>query len=498
MKRTPKQITTDPRAFARYFLKILDKEKQLVPLIWNAAQLDFQAHRTGRDLILKARQLGFSTLVQGELFRRTITSTRTTITLAHDSESTQKLRRMADRFYRHCAFNDIRPARHYANARLSTYPEFDSTAIIATAGSLQVGRGDTYTDMHGSEVAFWPDAEAIVTGAMQGGSPDVILESTPNGAQGYFYERCMEALNGQGVWTLHFYPWWWDADYRLPLEDGERLEYTEEETRLAEQHQLDAAQIKWRRRKQDELRAKFLQEYPEDPYTCFLMSGGSYFGDISQVWTAPLNPAYDPTHRYKAGLDFGQTIDSTAMPILDKTGKAQVALLHINGLEWKEIRRRIVETSDRWSHSTCTDGHVTPGINLACPEPECGKPCAFTRPQITAEKNSIGEVNIELLRDAGLDIIPFETTNSSKAQIMADLHEDLHAGLRLQDIPVQRHELSIFVSTQVSTGVWRLAAEGEGHDDTVIGLALANYENASGWLEFYRRQSDAAKKVSEK
>jgi hypothetical protein len=300
MKRTPKQITTDPRAFARYFLKILDKEKQLVPLIWNAAQLDFQAHRTGRDLILKARQLGFSTLVQGELFRRTITSTRTTITLAHDSESTQKLRRMADRFYRHCAFNDIRPARHYANARLSTYPEFDSTAIIATAGSLQVGRGDTYTDMHGSEVAFWPDAEAIVTGAMQGGSPDVILESTPNGAQGYFYERCMEALNGQGVWTLHFYPWWWDADYRLPLEDGERLEYTEEETRLAEQHQLDAAQIKWRRRKQDELRAKFLQEYPEDPYTCFLMSGGSYFGDISQVWTAPLNPAYDPTHRYKA------------------------------------------------------------------------------------------------------------------------------------------------------------------------------------------------------
>ena len=158
----PNQVVNDPESFAHHFLKIRNKEKHLVPLVWNRAQADFHSKRTGRDLILKARQLGFSTYVQGELFRREVTSTRTTITLAHDAETTQKLRRMADRFWSHCKFNAIQPARKYANATLATYPEFDSTAVIATAGNVEVGRGDTYTDLHGSEVAFWPDRKSVV------------------------------------------------------------------------------------------------------------------------------------------------------------------------------------------------------------------------------------------------------------------------------------------------------------------------------------------------
>jgi hypothetical protein len=216
------------------------------------------------------------------------------------------------------------------------------------------------------------------------------------------------------------------------------------------------------------------------------------------VWGAPLEAEYDFTHRYKAGLDFGQTTDSTAMPVLDKTTKQQVALLHTNGLEWKEIRRQIADCANLWSHTVCGCGAQLRGIHNPCPA--CGKAKGdqdgptHHRLQVTAEKNSIGQVNIELLQsDHELDILPFETTNATKAEIMAALHEELHAGLQLQDIPVQRHELSIFVSTQTSTGTWKLAAEGDGHDDTVIGLALANYESASGWLEFYRARSEAAK-----
>jgi hypothetical protein len=44
--------------------------------------------------------------------------------------------------------------------------------------------------------------------------------------------------------------------------------------------------------------------------------------------------------------------------------------------------------------------------------------------------------------------------------------------LRLLDWDVQRAEHYNFVSTQLPSGVWRLAAAGEGHDDTVIGNAL--------------------------
>lgn len=436
------KIANNPQRFSKIFLKILDKDKKLVPFKWNTAQVHYHEHKTSHDLILKARQLGFSTLIQGEMFRKTVTSTQTTITLAHDAETTQKLRRMADRFYENCKFNDLQPARKYANATLATYPEFDSTATIATAGNVETGRGDTYTMMHGSEVAFWKDAEKIVAGAMQGGSPDVILESTPNGAQGFFYDKCMEALAGNSIWTLHFYSWWWDDNYRIV--DDSTITCTEAEAVLIAKHGLDVSQIKWRREKIRELGRLFIQEYPEDPITCFLTSGNSYFGDLSGVFTAPPNAEYITGHEYHAGLDFGQTKDYTAMPVFDKTTKCQVDLLHVNNMEWSEIRNRIKHMSDKW--------HLT---------------------NILAEKNSIGTVNIEALLSLGLPVTPFETTNESKAGIMSNMNEAVHfGGWKLLDIPLQKHEMNTFVATQLPSGAWRLAADGEGHDDIVIGDAL--------------------------
>ena len=50
----------------------------------------------------------------------------------------------------------------------------------------------------------------------------------------------------------------------------------------------------------------------------------------------------------------------------------------------------------------------------------------------------------------------------------------LPGGYKLLDDSSGRHEMNTFVATQTSTGLWRLAAEGEGHDDTVIARALAN------------------------
>ena len=454
---TPKQIVSSPESFAQYFLKILNKDKSLTPFRWNKAQRDFHSKRTGRDLILKARQLRFSTYVQGELFRRAVTKTTTSITLAHDGDTTAKLRMMADRFYDNCKFGDIQPERKYANASLTTYPEFESSCTIATAGNVTVGRGDTYTDLHGSEVAFWPDAESIIAGAMQGGQPDVILESTPNGAQGFFYELCMEALSGNGVWKLHFYPWWWDDSYRIYINENEHLLFTDEELEIIRRYNLSPAQIKWRRNKQSELKQLFKQEYPEDPITCFLTSGNSYFGDLTNVFTAPLEQTYNADHEYYAGLDFGQSSDYTAMPILDSTSSRQVDLLHINKLSWGEQRRRIKSIYDKW--------HVK---------------------SMGAERNSIGSVNIEELQNMGMNIIPFDTTNESKADICSGLYEAIHThGWKLQDYPVQRHEMQTFVSKQLPSGIWRLAADGEGHDDTVMGLAIAKWTVLASKMQLF-------------
>lgn len=352
---------------------------------------------------------------------------------------------MADRFYENCKFGDIQPQRKYASASLTTYPEFDTTVSVATAGNVEAGRGGTYSIFHGSEVAFWKDAERIIAGAMQGGNPDVVLESTPNGSQGYFYDKCMEALSGDSIWKLHFYSWWWDENYRL---DGEPITLTDEEKELCNKHNLDQAQIRWRRNKQRELGRLFIQEYPEDPVSCFLTSGNSYFGDLSNVFTAPPNSEYIEGHEYCAGLDFGQMNDFTAMPVFDKTLKRQVDLLHIKGLEWHEIRNRIKQMYDKW--------HL---------------------PSVLAEKNSIGSVNIEELHRIGVNAIPFDTTNESKSTIMSNMNEAIHnGGWKLLDIPAQKHEMNTFVATQLPSGMWRLSASGDGHDDIVIGDALGIWQ----------------------
>lgn len=442
---SPSQIGKDSELFAASFLKIINKDDILVPFKWNKVQRDFHRKKTGRDLVLKSRQLGLSTYEQGDIFRDLVTKTTRALTLSHDDTTTQILRQTADRFYEHCYFNNYQPARRYANATMTTYLDYDSSHVIGTAGNTEIGRGGSYSRIHGSEVAKWKDASKILAGAMQGGRPSIVLESTPNGAQGTFYELCMEALHGDSIWTVHFYPWWWDEQYRVPLGTGEPFTPTDEEMALSKKHGLCNEQLQWRRGKIRELGRLFIQEYPEDSISCFLTSGNSYFGDLSGVFTAPPNAQYIEGHEYIAGLDFGQTNDFTAMPIIDKTTMQQVDLLHIRKLEWAEQRKRISEMYKKW---------------------HCKK--------MAAESNSIGSVNIEALRRDGLNIQAFTTTNNSKADIMSKLYEAIHTdGLKMQNHPEQRHEFNTFVSTQTATGAWKLAADGDGHDDIVMSMAIA-------------------------
>lgn len=447
----------DSVAFAAEFLYILDKQKRRVKLQYNETQRDLLRSLTGRDIVLKARQLGMSTAIQAELFRQVVTSAATTATLSHEDETTQKFRRMVDRFYDNMPLW-FRPTRKYNNARVTTYPDFDSEAMIATAGNKNTGRGGTYSHIHGSEVAFWTDADVVLAGVMQAGNPHVILESTPNGAQGYFYNLCMEAMDGNSDWTLHFYPWWVDVTYAIPLEPDELLVYADDELELMRQHDLSAEQIKWRRSKQKELKHLFAQEYPEDPYTCFLLSGTGYFGDLTHAYTAPMDASPQIGRVYYAGLDFGQTTDYTVCSVLDSHFNTQVDLLRINRASWGEMRRQVRLLCQRWGVRT-----------------------------LVAEKNSMGATNIEELRrefdqhGCSTLIVPFETTNLSKSGIMADLHEALHHhGLLLLPISEQKREMLAFQAKQTISGQWQLSAPTNEHDDIVIANALALYAAHKG------------------
>jgi hypothetical protein len=447
-------IFDDSIEFASNFLWIYDKEQRKIPLVYNKVQKHYLNHRTKRDLVLKARQFGISTAIEAEFYRIAVTQRASIAILAHDDDTTQKLRRMSNRFHENMP-ESFRPNRKYANDRLTTYTDFDSEIMIATAGNTASGRGGTYSHVHGSEVAFWKDAKSLIAGIMQGGKPYIVLESTPNGAQGYFYELCMDALDKKNDWNLLFYEWWFDGQYKEKLNRGEAEEIrdnlTNEEKYLVKDKGLSLQQIKWRRLKIRELKHLFLQEYPEHPKTCFLLSGTGYFGDLTDCFSSDNYTDYNPDFKYYAGLDFGQVNDYTVLSVVCRNTKQQVALIRLNKLGWGEMRRQIVEVCKKYN------------VRM-----------------IWAEKNSMGSTNIEELRkeftiqNQRTKVKEFITSNNSKHEIMTELHEALHEdGLKLLAHEDQMREFQAFVSKQTPTGIWQLAASGNEHDDCVIATALS-------------------------
>ncbi|RYX80921.1 hypothetical protein EON83_26285, partial [bacterium] len=104
-----------PRLYTLSDLLIRTKDKRLIPLVPNEVQAQYldqicptwrdggQIQLQGaRELILKSRQFGFSTLILALLFLDTINTPHTqTVVVAHDMDSTIRLFQMVQRFYKH-------------------------------------------------------------------------------------------------------------------------------------------------------------------------------------------------------------------------------------------------------------------------------------------------------------------------------------------------------------------------------------------------------------
>jgi hypothetical protein len=110
--------------------------------------------------------------------------------------------------------------------------------ILNNNSSIRVStslRSGTCQFLHVSEFgkicAQWPEkAREIVTGAFESVGPGqiVVVESTAEGANGYFYNYCMDALARQEQekkptdmdFKLFFFPWWKEAAYMLPADQA--------------------------------------------------------------------------------------------------------------------------------------------------------------------------------------------------------------------------------------------------------------------------------------
>lgn len=282
------RLKKDFAYYAKNCLFIRTKTTGLEPLVLNKAQLHIhrmveeQRKETGkvRAIVLKGRQQGCSTYVEGRfMWRTTHEKGVKAYILTHEDDASQNLFNMAKRYYEHLP-RFVKPTTSAANAKELHFNELDSGYQVGTAGNKTVGRSQTNQFFHGSEVAFWANAAEHAKGILQtipdADGTEIVYESTANGVGNFFHQQWKQAERGEGEFIPIFVPWFWQDEY------NKRGDFTptDEEEKIAAQYNLSPGQIYWRRLKIVELSADgsdggraFKQEYPMNAAEAFQLSG---------------------------------------------------------------------------------------------------------------------------------------------------------------------------------------------------------------------------------
>lgn len=241
------------REYSVAALKIVNKDGELVPLdctgrpgqikLSEAIERQKAAGLPVRIVLVKSRQFGGSTLVQGEMNKRaTTTARRKILTVAHRLDTAENLFGMGLTMWEHLpaemradmgGFNNptrgtkIMHLGEKVGGIVSGWP--NSRISIDTAEEVDAGRGLTYTDLHLTEVAFWGQdakkAKALLSAVPDRPGTSIFIESTAQG-RNWFYDRAKAAADGTSGYELVFVGWHEDPDcWRAFLTPGEREEF---------------------------------------------------------------------------------------------------------------------------------------------------------------------------------------------------------------------------------------------------------------------------------
>lgn len=495
-----RRLLDDFAYYAPAALKIRTKAGEVVPFQFNAAQKrlsdavnqQYESEKRVRVIILKARQMGLSTYVGGRLyFRVSQRQAKKAIVVTHHADSTRALFDMTKRFHDQCP-EALRPSTRYSSRRELQFDRLDSGYTVATAGGDAIGRGETFTHAHLSELGFWPRSSAAenFNGLMQAipntADTEIYIESTGNGVSGLFYDTWHGAVRGENGFVPVFLPWFIDRGYREAVPAG--FERTPEEKELVKLFKLNNGQLMFRRRKiaQNGLEL-FQQEYPATADEAFLTTGRPVFhpGRIAEMLRSAREPVarlalegarwethprgelacflpHDPAETYYIGADVGMGVqrDWSVAQVFDSAGRqaavfrAQVdpdyfaTVLYHLGKFFNEAK--IVPESNNHGILTC--------VRLA---KDLGYP------------NVYQEVIYDKIMDTETVRIGFSTNVKSKPLVI----DKLRAKVRDSEIEVYDRttleEMRSFVVTETGS----MESERGCHDDTVMALALCNHIN---------------------
>lgn len=307
---------------------IVDKFGRQVKFEPNMQQLDYLQTIHGRDIVLKARQVGFTTLASIVSLDECVwTPNWSAAIIAHTKPDAQKILKTKVRFPYDKLPDGIKAKVPLVSDAADTLAMANGSSVVVTSSA----RGGTLQRLHISEFgkicARYPDkATEIISGSIPAAeNGHITIESTAEGQDGEFYRMTQEALANEGRelskmdWRIHFYPWFDNPEYttspelvRITDQDMKYFNKLEDQDGI----KLDAGQRAWWVMQEKTQGGTMKREYPATPREAFEQAlEGAYFEQ--QLESANKRDSigafpYDPREPVNTFWDLGRN-DQTAI-----------------------------------------------------------------------------------------------------------------------------------------------------------------------------------------
>ena len=252
---------SNPYAKAAQFIEneltIIDKTGTEIPFVLNATQRQFVIDAEGKDIILKGRQMGFSSFILAAFTKDFIFKPNSLSVVIADlaGNAGDLLARVKHYIKAFEETNKVKIPLKYNSKYELQNAQNGARYIIGTAENTEFGRSKTITNLHMSEGAFYKHLDKLLAGAGTALVPDgkFVIETTANGFSPFktFYN---DSERGETDFTAHFYS----------------------------SHGFYPAQYLDNEKKR--LGRLFDQEHPKTPEIAFITSGETYFDMDAMRW----------------------------------------------------------------------------------------------------------------------------------------------------------------------------------------------------------------------
>lgn len=467
----------------------------------NREQVTYQDQKKNRNIILKSRQIGFTTYSCIYAYDRAKWDAWSTGIMSHKKEQTQKI------------FEIVKNANYWFKKDWSKFYEDEqssdsSTSIVweDTKASITVAydfKGLTCRFLHASEAAFIETSRLVDSLQSVPESGEVTLESTADGAAGFFYDQ-WQLHKTQGEFAPYkgfFFPW--HEHYPEDITNWENMVISpnDKELELLKNTEIKHYHLAWRRWKINEScngeEELFDVHYPADDVSCFLggtsqvfpMSAltmqqqfvkdpswiGTLFSEnnsivpkkdpkgIVSMWDFP-----KPESTYAIGLDTAEGISkdySVAIVINRATGE-QVAMLR-GYIPLDELAGEVWKLGMYYNRAW-----VCPEVNN-------------TGHAVLNDLVHKGYGKIYKRKEGSENIFGFRTTQSTKPELIKNFVSACKDGSFRARSHELLKEMTCYVQTISANKKIKMGAKHDAHDDCIIAAALAweMHKKSADYLE---------------